>query len=161
MEVMNRATFGPATGELVDALLSASGTLVAVAARSLEVSEGEVTLAQYRALDLLCSRGTVRVAELAEALAVSPPNATRMCSRLARKDLVRRSRSAIDRRSVRVSITSSGREVVEKIGEARRLELATIIDKIPLPGQGQLAEALRAFNSAAGDRPLAGCGVGG
>jgi hypothetical protein len=42
---------------VVDAVLSASRVLVAVAARSLAEMPGEVTLTQYRSLVVLASRG--------------------------------------------------------------------------------------------------------
>jgi hypothetical protein len=64
---------------LVDAVLGASRALVAVAARSLATVAEDVTLAQYRALIELASRGPQRLADLATALGVEPSTATRMC----------------------------------------------------------------------------------
>src|SRR6201990_86419 len=72
---------------LVDAVLGASRALVAVAARSLATVAEDVTLAQYRVLIELASRGPLRLADLAEALAVDRSTATRMCDRLLRKRL--------------------------------------------------------------------------
>ncbi|HEY2215680.1 MAG TPA: hypothetical protein VGH31_11530, partial [Acidimicrobiales bacterium] len=54
---------------MVDAVLSASRVLVAIAARSLADAGEEVTLTQYRSLVVLASRGPQGVAELAEAVA--------------------------------------------------------------------------------------------
>ncbi len=139
------------TRDLVNALLSASRALVAVAARSLGACEREVTLAQYRALMILCSPGPQRVVDLAEGLAVSQPNATRICARLARKGLVRRSRSSMDRRSVRVSVTPEGRRVVAQVSAARSKELARIVGHMAGDGRGQVVEALRLFSVAAGE----------
>jgi DNA-binding MarR family transcriptional regulator len=56
------------TDELVDAVLGASRALVGVAARSLATVAEDVTLAQYRVLIELASRGPQRVADLADAL---------------------------------------------------------------------------------------------
>jgi DNA-binding MarR family transcriptional regulator len=148
------------TRELVDALLGASRALVAVAVRSLSSAEEEVTMPQYRTLVLLCSRGPQRVADLAEALGVSPPNATRMCARLVRKGLIRRSRSASDRRSVRVSVTPSGRQLVSQVGTARRHELTRIVDQMPRGGRLALVEVLRGFSCAAGEVPEHGWDLG-
>ena len=61
---------------MVDAVLSASRVLVAVAARSLADAGEDVTLTQYRSLVVLASRGPQTVAELAELLAVTPPTAS-------------------------------------------------------------------------------------
>ena len=84
--VTPRATRDP----VVDAVLSASRVLVAVAARSLGDVGEEVTLTQYRTLVVLASRGPQSLAALAEAVDVTPPTATRMCDRLVRKGLVAR-----------------------------------------------------------------------
>ncbi len=135
---------------LVDALLSASRALVAVAARSLGAYEGDVTLAQYRVLVLLCSLGPRRIVDLAETLAVTQPNATRICGRLSHKGLVRRSRSSTDRRAVRVSATVEGRQVVDQVGSARRAELGRIVGNMTSDRRDQLVEALRIFTTAAG-----------
>ncbi|MDA8047085.1 MAG: MarR family transcriptional regulator [Actinomycetota bacterium] len=139
----------PASRELVEALLGASRALVGVAVSSLAACDADVTLAQYRTLLVLSARGPQRVAQLAEATMVSPPNATRICSRLSGKGLVRRSRSPADRRSVRVSLTARGREVVARVSEARRTELGRVIAGIPEAGREQLIDALRAFTAAA------------
>ena len=66
---------------LVDAVLSASRVLVAIAARSLADVGEEVTLTQYRSLVVLASRGPQGVAALAEAVSVTPPTASSMCDR--------------------------------------------------------------------------------
>lgn len=148
------------TRDLVEALLGASRALVAVAGRSLGAYEGEVTLAQYRALIILSSRGPQRVIDLAEALAVSQPNATRICARLSRKGLIRRSRSRTDRRLVRVSVTAEGHEVIRQVSSARRSELARIVGQMSVDGRDRLVEALREFSTAAGEMPEDGWAVG-
>src|ERR1700756_2053322 len=94
--------------ELVDGVLGASRALVAVAARSLATVAEDVTLAQYRVLIELASRGPLRGADLADALAVGRSAGTRMCDRLVRKRLVMRRRKSNDRRVVRVSLTAAG-----------------------------------------------------
>lgn len=148
------------TRALVDALLSASRALVGVAARSLGACEGEVTLGQYRVLVLLCSLGPQRVVDLAEALAVSQPNATRICGRLSQKGMVRRSRSSADRRTVRVSATAEGRQVVDQVSAARREELGRIVGNMTSDHRDRLVEALSIFTAAAGGIPEDGWVLG-
>ena len=94
---------------MVDAVLSASRVLVAIAARSLADAGEEVTLTQYRSLVVLASRGPQGVAELAEAVSVTPPTASRLCDRLVKKALVRRRTDRNDRRHVQIALTQSGR----------------------------------------------------
>ena len=88
---------------IIDAVLSASRVLVAVAARSLGDVAEQVTLTQYRTLVVLASRGPQSLADLAEAADVTPPTATRMCDRLIKKGLVTRRHDRGDRRLIRLT----------------------------------------------------------
>src|SRR5271155_4556483 len=97
---------------IVDAVLSTSRVLVAVAARSLGDVAEEVTLTQYRTLVVLASRGPQSLAELAEAVDVTPPTATRMCDRLIKKGLIVRRHERSDRRLIRLTLANDGRELV-------------------------------------------------
>lgn len=138
---------------MVDAVLSASRVLVAVAARSLGDVAEEVTLVQYRALVVLASRGPQRVAALAEALDVTPSTATRMCDRLVRKGLVLRRHEREDRRQVRLSLAPEGRRIVDEVTERRRAEIARLLAAVPASGRRPLVDALRRLAQAAGEVP--------
>jgi DNA-binding MarR family transcriptional regulator len=138
---------------IVDAVLTASRTLVAVAEQSLGAAAEETTLAQYRALVVLASRGPQRMVDLARALHVTPPTAGRMCDRLVRKGLVRRHRARADRREVQVSITAAGRDVVDQATARRRELLAEILGRLPERRQAAVAAAFTSFAAAAGEVP--------
>ena len=137
----------------VDAVLAASRAVVAVATKSLGAAAEETTLAQYRALVVLISRGPQRMVDLARAMGVSPSTAGRMCDRLVRKSLVRRHRTRADRREVLVSITAAGREVVEEATRRRRVLLAAILAKLSPAQRSQAVTAFAAFAAAAGEIP--------
>jgi DNA-binding MarR family transcriptional regulator len=139
--------------DAVDAVLTASRVLVAVATRSLGAAAEDTTIAQYRALVVLASRGPQRMVDLAGALDVTPSTAGRMCDRLLRKGLIRRHRARADRREVQVSITAAGRAVVDTATARRRALLAEILGKLPAAQQSAVADALRAFAAAAGEIP--------
>jgi DNA-binding MarR family transcriptional regulator len=115
----------------LDAVLTASRTLVVV----------------------LASRGPQRLVDLATALEVTPSTAGRMGDRLVRKGLIRRHRSRVDRRSVQVSITAAGRQVVDQATARRRELLAQILGRLPAGQQAAVASALEAFAAAAGEVP--------
>jgi DNA-binding MarR family transcriptional regulator len=100
---------------------------------------------------LLCSRGAQRVADLAEALGVTPSTATRMSDRLVAKRLARRHRMASDRRTVRVAATPAGRTLVDEVTARRRREVGRIVGAMAPDTQRLLVEALRAFAEAAGE----------
>ncbi len=138
---------------MVDAVLSASRVLVAIAARSLADAGEEVTLTQYRSLVILAARGPQGVAALAEAVAVTPPTASRLCDRLVRKGLVRRRTDRRDRRQVRVGLTEAGRHLVDTVTERRRREIAGLLASIPQRDQRPVAAALQQLAKAAGEVP--------
>jgi DNA-binding MarR family transcriptional regulator len=145
---------GPGADEAaVDAVLTASRTMVAVATMSLGTAAEETTIAQYRALVVLASRGPQRQVDLAGALGVMPSTAGRMCDRLVRKSLIRRHRARADRRAVQVSITAAGRDVVDQATARRRALIAEILSRLPADRQASVADALRAFAEAAGEVP--------
>jgi DNA-binding MarR family transcriptional regulator len=143
----------PVDPGVVDAVLGASRAFVAVATRSLGPAADETTLAQYRTLVVLASRGPQRVGDLAGVLGVAPSTAGRMTDRLLRKGLIRRHRARQDRRAVQVSITAAGRAVVAEATARRRELIAEILGRVPPAEQGAVARALRAFSDAAGEIP--------
>jgi DNA-binding MarR family transcriptional regulator len=143
----------PADVAAVNALLTASRSLIAVATRSLGAVAEETMIAQYRALVVLASRGPQRMANLARALGVAPSTAGGMCDRLVRKGLIRRHRARADRRAVLVPVTAAGRQVVDQATAQRRALIEDILAKLPAGAQRAAAEALAAFAEAAGEVP--------
>lgn len=135
---------------VVDALLAASQGLVAVAARSLAAA-GDITLPQYRALIVLAARPGITVGDLAAALDIHASTATRLCDRLVRKQLVRRTPSPEDRRSIRLQLAAAGARVVHDVTARRRRDIAAIAARMPAETATDAVEALRAFGAAAGD----------
>lgn len=138
---------------LVEALISASRALVAVAARSVAGLGTEVTLPQYRALVVLASRGPQRAVDLAAELGVNPSTATRLIDRLARGDLVSREPVPGDRRAVLVTLRPAGRRLVSTVGRRRRRDVRQIVAAMPAGRRTQAIAALRAFADAAGELP--------
>lgn len=138
---------------VVDAVVSASRALVGMAARSLADTGEEVTLSQYRSLVVLASRGPQSVGELAEAVAVTAPTASRMVDRLVRKGLVRRRTSSSDRRQIRVAVTASGRDLIDRVTAHRRREIEELLAGIPGDVQLAMVDGLTRLAVAAGEVP--------
>jgi DNA-binding MarR family transcriptional regulator len=151
--VTGQADAGVADEAAVDAVLTASRTLIAVATSSLGGAAEDTTIAQYRALVVLSSRGPQRMTDLAGALDVTPSTAGRMCDRLLRKGMIRRHRARADRRAVQVSITPAGRQVVDQATARRRALIAGILRRLPASRQLSVAAALQEFALAAGEIP--------
>jgi DNA-binding MarR family transcriptional regulator len=137
----------------VDAVLTASRALVAVATQSLGATAEDTTLAQYRALVVLASRGPQRMTDLAGALGVTSSTAGRMCGRLLGKGLIRRHRARADRRAVQVSITAAGRDVVDQATRRRRALIAGILGRLTAQQQSAIGAGMTAFAAAAGEIP--------
>jgi DNA-binding MarR family transcriptional regulator len=142
-----------ATTDAVEALMLASRAFVGLAARSLADLDADVTLPQFRALVVLATRGPQRVADIAAELQVTPSTGTRMCDRLVRKGLVRRSRTASDRRVVRLRLTAAGRRLVEEVIRRRRADLSRIVAATAEQWTPAVTGALSAFAAAAGEVP--------
>ena len=142
-----------ASEAIVDAVLSASRVLVALAARSLGDVAEEVTLTQYRTLVVLASRGPQSLAELAEAVDVTPPTATRMCDRLIKKGLIVRRHERGDRRLIRLTLAKDGRELVDAVTQRRRTAISHLLEAIPRDQQAALVDSLQHLTAAAGEVP--------
>jgi DNA-binding MarR family transcriptional regulator len=138
---------------VIDAVLSASRVLVAVAARSLSDIADEVTLAQYRTLVVLASRGPQNLAGLADAIGVTPATATRMCDRLTKKKLILRRAERSDRRQVRLALSAKGATLVSAVTQRRRREIEGILRAIAPEDRAVLVQALHQFAVAAGEVP--------
>jgi DNA-binding MarR family transcriptional regulator len=138
--------------ELAATFVTASRALVGIAIRSIEAAPVSVTVPQHRVLVLLAAEGPQAVGTLAQQLGVNPSNATRVCDRLQRLDLVRRSRSASDGRAVHVMITQSGRRLVDAVTDHRRREVSAVLRELSLGQVEALVTAMTEFNRAAHER---------
>lgn len=138
------------TDEATSAFLVASRVLLGVVASSLADLD-YVTLPQFRVLVLLSNDGPETVGALAAALEIHPSTATRMCDRLVRKGLVRRTRARTDRRATDVALTAAGRRTVEQVTERRRRAIAGVLERMAAPDREAAIGALAAFATAAGE----------
>jgi DNA-binding MarR family transcriptional regulator len=143
----------PSAEETADAALVASRALVGIAARSLAAVEDTITLVQYRALVLLASRGSLNVGGVADALEIHPSTATRLCDRLAEKELITRTTSARSRREVTIALAPEGQALVRAVTARRRREIAKIVRRLDPAQRVPLVEAFTAFADQAGEIP--------
>jgi DNA-binding MarR family transcriptional regulator len=80
---------------------------LALAARSLEQSVGDLTLAQYRVLAFIAA-GNERSSLVARGLALAKPTVTAAVDGLVDRDLITREAVEGDRRSLRLAVTLAG-----------------------------------------------------
>lgn len=143
----------PTEDDVIDAALSASRVMIAIASRSLAAAGEDVTLTQYRALVVLAYNGPHRTGDLANVLGVNSSTATRLIDRLVRRHLVHRTTHPNDRRATRVEISEQGRSVVAAVTGRRRTEFARILGKLDEDVQRKLVDSLEAMTAAAGEAP--------
>jgi DNA-binding MarR family transcriptional regulator len=140
-----------ATQPVVDALLRASRALVTIAARSLSSVSDDVTLPQFRTLTLLAAKGPQTVSAIADGLDVHASTMTRMCNRLVTRGLVVRTPSATDRREVVITLSTSGKQLVEDVTTRRRHEVDAIVQRMTPHDREAVVTALEQFANAAGE----------
>lgn len=137
--------------QVVTAILTASRVLVGVSARSLADVEETVTLTQFRTLVVLDSHGVINLNRLADLLGVNSSTAMRMIDRLLVAELVTRQDNPVNRREVLLDLTDQGHELVQRVSDSRRAEIARIVKAMPADERNELVSALRAFANAAGE----------
>jgi DNA-binding MarR family transcriptional regulator len=138
---------------VIDAVLSASRALVAIAARSLAEVPGDVTLPQYRVLVVVASRGPQRATALAGELGVVGSSVTRLCDRLVAKGLITRGPAEGSRREIEISLTTSGRALIDAVTAARRRDVARLVSAIPAARRRTIVTVLGEVARAAGEVP--------
>lgn len=139
------------TDDLVTALLTASRALVGVSARSLATVEDTVTVAQFRSLVVLASKGPSTLAHLAGELGVTASTAQRQIDRLVGQRLVTRRENPLDRREVVIAISRAGARIVETATTRRRRAIADIVASMAPTDTDALIDALDAFAAAASE----------
>jgi DNA-binding MarR family transcriptional regulator len=136
---------------ITDTLLTASRLLVAISARSISQVDETITIPQFRTLVILSNRGPINLATLASLLGVQPSATGRMVDRLVAAELIDRLPHPTSRRELLAALTKRGREVVRKVTEYRRAEIAQIVEKMPVAERHGLIRALTAFSAAGGE----------
>lgn len=136
----------------IDAVQAACRVLVAVSAQSIAAVEDEVDLAQFRALVVMASRGSVSLAELADAARLHVSTASRMCDRMVGLGLVDRTDDPHNRRQLVLTLTRKGNRLVADVMTRRRAALEPVLLRLPPGRRSQLVSVLREF-AEAGDEP--------
>jgi DNA-binding MarR family transcriptional regulator len=101
-----------------------------------------ITMPQMITLFAIAAAGTCRMSELAEVTRQSAGTLTGIVDRLIDDGLVARVRDADDRRVVQVALTSTGKERLSLVEQARCADMAHILRRFSEDQVGQLAELL-------------------
>jgi DNA-binding MarR family transcriptional regulator len=136
---------------ITDALLTASRLLVAISARSISEVDETITIAQFRTLVILSNQGPINLATLAGLLGVQPSATGRMVDRLVAAELIDRLPHPTSRRELLATLTDRGRDVVRRVSEHRRAEIAKVVQNMPAGARQGLVRVLKAFTTAGGE----------
>lgn len=101
-----------------------------------------LTFASARALRTLVAAGPMRIGDLANALEIVPRTATTRVDGLERAGLVLRSADPTDRRSIVVSATEQGQELVVRLTAERRASAETMFAMLSSADQAELLHLL-------------------
>lgn len=137
--------------DTTDATLTASRALLGVVARSVSAALEVVTLPQFRVLVVLTGSGAMRIGALAERMHAVPSTFSRTIDRMATAGWVQRSASPDNRREVMIDVSLAGRELVDRVTDRRRRELAAVLDRMPSKERAMVLTAFTTFTHAAGE----------
>ena len=107
----------------------------------------EVTPAQMNALVVLYEPKNLPMGELAEQLGLTESAATRLVDRLLRMNLVRRDRDEVDRRVVRVRLSSYGRQLADLVFQRREEQFTRFAERLSDDDRENLVHGLSALLS--------------
>lgn len=137
--------------ELLDAVLAASRSLVAISAQSIAAVADRVDVVQFRVLVVVASRVCCTLGEVADAAELHVSTASRTCDRLVGFGLLCRTPREDDRRTVEFTLTPVGEELVGGVLRRRRAALQPVVQRLTSRQRRRLASALRDFAAAAGE----------
>jgi DNA-binding MarR family transcriptional regulator len=101
------------------------------------------SLTEARVLYELGECGPATSSALAQALEIDPAQVSRTVARLDRAGLVRRARSADDRRAHLLTLTGPGRGEFRKLDTRSRARAAALLDPLPADRRARLLAAMR------------------
>jgi len=102
----------------------------------------EFSLGEVRVLYELAHRDGLSAAALARGLEVDPGHLSRMLAGLRRSGLVRRERSAHDRRASLLGLTPAGRRAFDRLDRKANSQVSGLLRRFPDGHRGELVRAL-------------------
>ncbi|MFJ4692384.1 MarR family transcriptional regulator [Streptomyces sp. NPDC088766] len=128
--------------------------MTSTAAELLEVlwgraSTAPVSASQLRVLLILEHHEGINLRTLADALASTPPSASRLCDRLQAAGFVERTVSPNDRREVRLYLSGRGTAFLADLRARREKVLRAVLDQMSPAQRTALLQGLEAFCDAA------------
>jgi DNA-binding MarR family transcriptional regulator len=144
-----------AAGDDVEQVLDGYRQLVQIlsSARTPELPDSSVTMAQMRVLMLLATGAETRMSELAGALGVSQSTASGLVDRLVESHLVGRHTDMADRRQVLVSLTADGAAFLDHFQELGLAHLRELLARLSPTDIATVRQTVEILITAANELP--------
>ncbi len=113
------------------------------------MEENELSPSQVNALMRLHYGGACGMSQIAGHLGITNAAASQMVERMVQAGLIRRVEDANDRRAKTLSLTSAGRDLVERSIDARKCWMESLTLELSPAQQENIAEALVVLTEAA------------
>jgi DNA-binding MarR family transcriptional regulator len=114
--------------------------------------ELSLTIAQLKSLFFIDAEGSTNFRKLATALGVTPPDVTRIVSRLVEQGLVSRQENPEDRRMLLLKATKKGKALLAKLRDSRTAHISHILARLSTEQLATLSQGLSALVRAADDQ---------
>ncbi len=102
----------------------------------------DLTIAQYRLIQILSQKECCTVNELAQALGIAQSSASEQTTRMVNAGLLQRLPSETDRRIIYIALSKNSREILSQRAEAMRDHIKSTLDRL---SEKQQREFLAAF----------------
>jgi DNA-binding MarR family transcriptional regulator len=139
---------GAVRNDALVAVVRTARVFAAITAESIAQAGERVTLPQLRVLTLVSGSGALSNTAVARALDIHISNASRLCDRLVHLGLLDRRDDPANRRQVELTLTESGRQLVNAVTDHRRHAFQRILTAMTEAEQAALTTALAAFADA-------------
>lgn len=110
-----------------------------------------VSPSQLRALTVIDEHGPLNLNAIAAELRAIPSSASRLCHRLVAAGLLSRDVGPQNRRFVTFSLTDDGRDLLDRLEQARCAAFAAVLARMSPVARSSLLNVLRDFAAAASD----------
>ena len=112
-----------------------------------QLLESEFSLTEVRILYELAHRPALITSDLRREPGLDAGYLSRVIAGFKKKGLVEKTRSSADRRAAQLQLTNTGRAMFDPLNEASRREVTTMLERLSVPEQCQLVDAMGQIES--------------
>ncbi len=94
-------------------------------------------------LQILSARGAATVSEMAVAMGIAVPTVSTMVRKMVEKGLLERNQDPEDWRSIRLSLSAAGRELLQEMAERRAERVGALLERLPAEELATIRSALQ------------------